>query len=84
MTIDERLDRLTERHEALTMTVEHLAHNVDRLEHVVEAIAESQRRAEKRSNRFEAIVLRLGADFAERLRRLEEDGGEDKGLASSS
>jgi len=25
MTIDERLDRLTERHEALTQTVEHLA-----------------------------------------------------------
>jgi hypothetical protein len=25
MTIDERLDRLTERHEALTQTMEHLA-----------------------------------------------------------
>jgi hypothetical protein len=25
MTIDERLDRLTERHEALTQTVEHIA-----------------------------------------------------------
>jgi len=25
MTIDERLDRLTERHEALTQTVEHMA-----------------------------------------------------------
>jgi chaperonin cofactor prefoldin len=72
MTIDERLDRLTERHEALTMTVE-------RLEHVVETLAESQRRAEKRFNRFEAIVLRLGADFAERLRKLEEDGDQEKG-----
>ena len=55
MTIDERLERLTERHEALTMTVE-------RLEHVVETLAASQQRAEKRFNRFEAVVLRLGAD----------------------
>ena len=36
---------------------------VERLEHVVETLAESQRRAEKRFNRFEAIVLRLGAAF---------------------
>jgi chromosome segregation ATPase len=79
MTIDERLERLTERHEALTMTVEDLTRNVDKLEHAVETLADSQRRAEKRFNRFEAIVLRLGADFAERLRKLEEDGDQEKG-----
>lgn len=50
MTIDERLDRLTERHEALTQTVEHMAlqgeeqnkriqlqtANIDRIMNVVE------------------------------------------------
>jgi prefoldin subunit 5 len=31
MTIDERLDRLTERHEALTQTIELLTHDVSEL-----------------------------------------------------
>ena len=35
MTIDERLEKLAERHEALTQTVELLAQNMDRLEETV-------------------------------------------------
>ncbi len=35
MTIDDRLEKLTERHEALTQTVELLARNMDRLEETV-------------------------------------------------
>jgi hypothetical protein len=42
MTIDERLERLTERHEALTQTVELLVHsqqkNEEMLAHVIESI----------------------------------------------
>lgn len=57
MTIDERLERLTERHEALTQTVEHLARqggeqnkrieligqNMNRLIGVVESLANERR-----------------------------------------
>ena len=64
MTVDERLERLTERHEALTQTVESLAHTVHEL-------ANSVGRLDGRVKLLFEITLRIGADFAERLRRLE-------------
>jgi hypothetical protein len=68
MTIDERLDRLTERHEALTQTVELLAADLRNLEAIVQklggivtGIAEGTARLlhvaeirEQRINRLEA------------------------------
>ncbi|HUK16107.1 MAG TPA: hypothetical protein VLW65_06810 [Bryobacteraceae bacterium] len=44
MTIDERLDRLTERHEALTQSVEMLHRDIRELRAVVEIDAENIRR----------------------------------------
>jgi len=41
MTVDERLDKLTERHEALTQTVELLAHEVGELRVAVDKTNES-------------------------------------------
>jgi len=69
MTIDERLERLTERHEALTQHVEALTQTVDLL-------TQAEQRSDKRVNRLYEVTLRIGPDFAERLRKLEErDGG---------
>lgn len=60
MTIDERLERLTERHEALTQTVEHLARQgeeqnsrIDRLVGVMESLIEVVREHESRINGLE-------------------------------
>lgn len=41
MTIDERLDRLTERHEALTQTVELIAHQQAKNEVLMAEVIES-------------------------------------------
>lgn len=41
MTIDERLERLTERHEALAQSVEMLTHNMNRLEQKTEVLADA-------------------------------------------
>ena len=43
MTIDDRLERLTERHEALTLNVELLTRDVETLRAVVEKDAENVR-----------------------------------------
>jgi hypothetical protein len=64
MSIDERI-------EALTHSLELLQHSV---EDVKEAIKEQGRnldRVDKRTQRFEAIVLRLGAYHAERIGKME-------------
>jgi len=36
MTIDERLERLTERHESLTLSVESLTHDVNRMRGIMD------------------------------------------------
>jgi prefoldin subunit 5 len=43
MTIDERLERLTERHEALTQTIELLTHDVSELRAAIAVDAENIR-----------------------------------------
>jgi archaellum component FlaC len=69
MTIDERLERLTERHEALTQTVEHLARqgeeqngrlaqlaiSVDRIVGVVEGLATIVASHERRLSGLEGV-----------------------------
>jgi archaellum component FlaC len=40
MTIDERLDRLTERHEALTLTVEIIAANLEKVTERLERLSD--------------------------------------------
>jgi archaellum component FlaC len=43
MTIDERLERLTERHEALTQSVEMLTHDVETLKTIAQQDGENIR-----------------------------------------
>ena len=56
MTIEERLDRLTERHEALTQTVEIIA-SMQRANE--ERFAESERRFERRFEKITDILESL-------------------------
>lgn len=63
MTIDERLDRLTERHEALTQTVELLARDLQGLRDFSKDIADGTAR-----------LLHIAQIHEQRLTRLE--GGE--------
>lgn len=62
MTIDERLEKLTARHEALTQTVELLAHNLDAMEGFVKEIAEGTTR-----------LLHVAQIHEQRLSKLEGD-----------
>lgn len=56
MTLDQRLDRLTERHEALTQSVELLVHsqrkNEEMLAHVIESIDSLSRIAHLHEHRI--------------------------------
>ena len=63
MTIDERLERLTERHEALTQTVEHMAlqgeeqnKRIDKVVGVMEAFANIVQSHERRLTGFEGGI----------------------------
>ena len=53
MTTDERIDRLTERHEALTQSVELLAHEIDALAQATRDLLELARIHEARIARLE-------------------------------
>jgi hypothetical protein len=77
MNIDERLERLTERHEALTLNVELLTRDIGDLKKTVDRLVEAGERTDKRLNLLYDITLHIGADFAERLRRLEEGDGKE-------
>jgi len=59
MNIDERLDRLTERHEALTQTVELMAHTQQKNEvlmaHVIESIDSLARIAHAHEQRISRL-----------------------------
>ena len=65
MTIDERLDKLTERHEALTQSVEMLLQT-----------ATIQERRMQRMERIQMSVLAGAGAF---LQKLEEEDGEAEG-----
>jgi hypothetical protein len=64
MTIDERLERLTERHEALTMNLELLTRDVHDLRAAIDKDAENIRG-----------LVRIAEIHHERLSRLEGDEG---------
>ena len=87
MTLDERLEKLTERHEALTQTVELIAGMQLRTEKVMVALAETQVKTENGlvevqkglAGVQDAIrrLARIAENHEDRLRRLEgeeEDG----------
>jgi archaellum component FlaC len=62
MTIDERLERLAERHEALTQTVEWLARDLSEMKVLVSDIAEGAAR-----------LLHVAEIHEKRISRLEEE-----------
>jgi hypothetical protein len=74
MTIDERLEELTERHEALTQTVEILAGMQQRNEERIKALAEAQRRTEERMGQVMDTInslARIAEAHEQRRDRLE-------------
>ena len=61
MTIDERLEKLTERHEALTQSVELMQGNHKRIEAEIEALTRSQAKTERWIRRLGSIFLNYTA-----------------------
>jgi hypothetical protein len=70
-TIDERID-------ALTTSMELFQHSLEDLREKQKQDDEKQQRLDRRISRLYAITLRIGADFAERLRKLELEEDEDE------
>ena len=60
MTIDERLERLVERHEALTQTVELLTADI-------QAMQEMQKRQDARERRFRTALMAGLTEFVREL-----------------
>jgi hypothetical protein len=87
MTTDERIDKLTERHEALTQSVEALLlaqqETDKRLDHMIEGIelltttavqhSNDQLRLFRRLSRFEEAALRIAADHSQRILNIEDE-----------
>lgn len=81
MTIDERLERLTERHEALTESVEILTSDLHALQTLVGTLARATRGLQKDNSRLDNLVtgvaegtarlLRVAEAHEQRLDRLE-------------
>jgi hypothetical protein len=65
MTIDERLDRLTQRHEALTQSVEVLARGMQRLRHFSKDLADGTAR-----------LLHIAQLREQRMKRLQGGAGQ--------
>jgi archaellum component FlaC len=65
MTIDERLDRLTQRHEALTQSVEVLARDMQRLRHFSKDLADGTAR-----------LLHIAQLREQRMKRLQGGAGQ--------
>src|ERR1035438_1157780 len=81
MTIDERLDRLVERHEALTQTVEHLALQGEEQNKRIRLQGEN---IGKILENFDKILIALekdGENIGKILTALEKDGENIRGLA---
>ena len=65
MTIDDRLDRLTQRHEALTQSVEVLARDMQRLRHFSKDLADGTAR-----------LLHIAQLREQRMKRLQGGAGQ--------
>ena len=84
MTIDERLDRLTERHEALSQSLELLAADLRSLEKNVESLAASTSKTDKNVESLTGFVgeiaqgtarlLHIAQIHEQRITRLEDKG----------
>jgi chromosome segregation ATPase len=59
MTIDERLERLTERHEALTESVEILTGDLHALQTLVGTLARATRKLQKDNSRLDGLVTEI-------------------------
>jgi uncharacterized protein YfkK (UPF0435 family) len=73
MTVDERLEKLVERHEALTQTVELVAKMQLKNEELTTKNEEAIKELTTFIRRAERIWLKTSADFHARLQRLEEE-----------
>ena len=84
MTTDERLEKLTERHEALTQTVEILTSDLGELQQVVKTLAGTTASLKTGNERLEHLVndiaegtarlLRVAEVHELRISRLEDQG----------
>ena len=72
MTIDERLEKLAERHEALTQSVELMQQNHQRVEAEIHALTKAQAKTDRWIRRLGSIFLNYVADHEGRLVKLEE------------
>jgi prefoldin subunit 5 len=72
MTIDERLERLTERHEALTQSVELLTQNADHLQASITSLFEYARETDKQIAQLAQFIRVLGGSIAVHEQRLRE------------
>ena len=77
MTIDERLERLTERHEALTQSMELFQHDMAEMRAAAERDAKTDQRisrildlAEKQAGNIDKLAA-IAHDHQQRLERLE-------------
>ena len=70
MTIDERIERLTERHEALAQSVELLTHQMRNLEVKTEIMLDSQEVTHRELRTFGALLGEFSGRVAATLERL--------------
>jgi hypothetical protein len=71
MTIDERLDKLADRHESLAQTVELLVHQVDRLERNAEYVLTELHGTFAATNQAIGNLLTIVQSHEARLSKLE-------------
>jgi peptidoglycan hydrolase CwlO-like protein len=74
MDIDKRIEALTTSMELFQHSLEDLRNSVNDLKEVQQKTDE---KTDRRISRLYGITLRIGADFAERLRKLEQEEDED-------
>jgi Skp family chaperone for outer membrane proteins len=76
MTIDERLERLTDRHEALAQSLELLRDSVHEMRESLEAERAARQEVEARERQLRDALLRSIAAFIQGLGGLGEEGTE--------
>jgi len=79
MTPEQRFALIEERHASLAQQVTILSEMQVQTERELQELKRMQEKTDKRINRLFEITLRIGADFATRLNRLEK--GEDDSAA---
>ena len=71
-TIDERLDGISQALEIVSGMQHDAERRFERVEQSLEKLEKMQQRTDKRINALLTITLKIGADFAERIKKLEE------------